>query len=47
MNYKITWANGPENKPTILENVKLTKQLIESLEAEHGDRIISVKPIYN
>ncbi len=46
MNYKITWANGSDNKPTILENVKLTKQLIEDLEAQYGDKIISVKLIY-
>lgn len=47
MNYKITWANGPEDKPTVLENVRLTKELIEDLEAQYGDKIISLKPIYN
>ncbi len=46
MKYKIMWANGSDNKPTILENVKLTKQLIENLEAQYGDKIMSVKLIY-
>jgi hypothetical protein len=46
MNYKIIWANGSENKPTLLENVKLTKELIENLEAQYGDSIISIKPTH-
>lgn len=46
MKYKINWANGSDNKPTILENVKLTKQLIEDLEAQYGDKIISIKIIH-
>jgi hypothetical protein len=46
MKYEITWLHPSEDKPTILENVRITKQVIESLEAEHNDQIIAVKPIH-
>jgi hypothetical protein len=44
MNFEIRWSNPSEDKPAILENVRLTKELIEELEAQYGDKIITIKP---
>jgi hypothetical protein len=46
MNIAIRWSNPTEDKPTILENVKLTKELIEELESQYNDKITSIKPIH-
>jgi len=46
MNYKITWEHPSPDKPTVLEQVRLNKELIQSLEAQYNDKIIAVKPIH-
>jgi hypothetical protein len=46
MKFQIIWASPSEDKPSILERVKITKELISQLEAEHNDKIISIKPIH-
>jgi hypothetical protein len=46
MKYQILWAHPSENKPSVLENVTLTKDVIAQLEQQYADKIISIKPVH-